>query len=344
MARVVRRALFWRVYLTLLGSLLLVALLGALLGHALMALSIRTRPHFGGMAPSRLHILFVLSTVAGAVGVAAYPVVARVTRRLETLRKAVEAWTGGDLAAPAPVEGDDEIAAVAASFNAAAGRAQALLAAHKSLLANASHELRSPLTRLRVATEMFVAAPSAALLAAISGDIAELDGLVAEILLASRLDHGVDDGDWERVDCLALAAEEAARAGVAMLPVAEGASFETEGSPRLLRRMVRNLIDNAVKHGAPPVEVELCLAGGSAPARFSFIVRDHGQGIAADLRERVFEPFFRPAGWSEDGGAWGLGLSLVRQIAVRHGGAVTCATGDGGAPYFSVELPRAPAR
>ncbi len=102
--------------------------------------------------------------------------------------------------------------------------------------------------------------------------------------------------------------------------------------------MIRNLIDNALQHGAPPVEVALdhaVLAG--APA-ISIAVVDHGPGIPEDLRDKVFEPFFRPEGRAEEAGGWGLGLALVRQIARRHGGSAGVGV-EGGSTRFSVMLP-----
>jgi signal transduction histidine kinase len=283
----------------------------------------------------------VLLAVAGAVGLAALPVVSRMTRRLERLRTSMETWGQGRLGVRAPVEGHDEIASVAASFNAAADRVEDLLAAHRTLLAHASHELRSPLARLRMATELMTADPRPELAPAVARDIAELDALVDEILLASRLDHQAAAEPDETVDLLALAAEEAARAGVQVAPVAAG-PFEVAGSSRLLRRLIRNLIDNAVKHGAEPVEVEVGRLQTPAGPRVTVAVLDRGPGIPAAERERVFEPFYRPAGRTEAAGSWGLGLSLVRQIAERHGGVVACADRAQGGARFVAELPAAP--
>ena len=298
------------------------------------SLLIVRRQRFSGGGP---HILGMLLAVAAAVGIAAFPIVSLLTGRLERLRRSLDAWGSGRLDARATVEGEDEIAAVAASFNTAADRVEALLAAHKALLAHASHELRSPLTRLRMAVEMFVQTSDPALRPAIVADIAELDGLVEEILLASRLDHATDLPEREVVDLLGLAAEEAARAGASVLPVEPGGSFEVEGSPRWLRRMIRNLIENAAKHGQRPIEVELTRSNG-ATSLATLVVHDHGAGIPEADRDRVFEPFYRPAGRAEAAGSWGLGLSIVRQIAERHGGRVRCAAGaDGG--RFIVEIP-----
>jgi two-component system OmpR family sensor kinase len=288
--------------------------------------------------PAAHHILVMLLTASGVVALLAYPVVSRLTRRLERLRASLDAWGDGRLAVRAEAEGRDEIAAVAQSFNAAAERVEGLLEAHKTLLAHASHELRSPLTRLRVAVEMLVARPDPALAPGVIRDIAELDALVDEILLASRLDQGAAPPPGERVDLLALAAEEAARGQASLLPAPAGTSFEVAGSPRLLRRLVRNLIENAAKHGAPPVEVELSREADRVLVR----VCDRGPGIPEAERERVFEPFYRPSGWAEAAGSWGLGLSIVRQIAERHGGAVSCEARPGGGASFVVALPATP--
>jgi signal transduction histidine kinase len=280
-----------------------------------------------------------LMVIAAAVGLAAFPIVSRLTRRLETLRSSLDAWGEGRLDRRAPVEGRDEIAAVAASFNAAADRIETLLDAHKALLAHASHELRSPLTRLRVAVDMFASAPSPDLRPAIIADIAELDGLVDEILLASQLDHAPGPPDREVVDCLGLAAEEAARAGAGVRHAgADSSSFTVEGSPRLLRRLIRNLLENARKHGRPPVEIELGRAG-AADGWVIITVRDHGPGIPEAEHERVFEPFYRPLGRTEAAGSWGLGLSIVRQIAERHGGSVSYQSAPGGGGGFIAVLP-----
>ncbi len=265
-----------------------------------------------------------LALVAVAVGLAAHPVVRRLTRRLERLRSGVESWGTGRLSQRVAVEGRDEIAAVAQSFNAAAARVEALVGAHKTLLANASHELRSPLARLRLAIEMRNEAE-------MERSFGELDMLIEEILLASRLDHAERPTRSESVDLLALAAEEAAR-GAAIL---EGKPATLPGDPVLLRRLLRNLLDNAGRHGAPPIELEISTAGDGT---IRLAVHDRGGGIATTEHERVFEPFYRPAGTGESAGSWGLGLSLVKQIAERHGGSARCTQRPGGGTSFIVTL------
>jgi signal transduction histidine kinase len=289
------------------------------------------------LGPGGPHILGMLLAAATAVGLAAFPAVSRLTRRLETLRSSLDAWGEGRLDSRAKVDGRDEIAAVAASFNAAADRVEALLEAHKTLLAHASHELRSPLARLRIAVDMFTTTPDPGLRPEIIRDIDELSGLVDEILFASRLEQATVAMDGS-VDCLELAAEEAARAGVSVLhPGPAETSFKVAGSSRLLRRLIRNLIENAVRHGGPPVEVELIRAEGASQITIS--VNDRGPGIPQAEAEGVFEPFYRPSGRPETSGSWGLGLSIVRQIAERHGGAVSCQARPGGGASFVVTLP-----
>ena len=264
-------------------------------------------PRGHGHAPYGLFL--VLALLALAVGVGAYPVVRRLTSRLERLQAGVESLGAGELSARVRVEGHDEVAQLAESFNRAAGRIEELVGAHKSLLANASHELRTPLARIRMAVELMKESAEPKRKAELEQDIAELDALIDEILLASRLDALKKLETDERVDLLALAAEECARYDHAAL---DGQSVTVRGDPRLLRRMIRNLLENAKRHGAPPIEVGVSLTAENV----ELTVCDGGAGIPESERERVFEPFHRAGA----GRGAGLGLALVRQIARRHGG------------------------
>jgi signal transduction histidine kinase len=288
----------------------------------------RERPAF---APLGLVVTFGL--LAAAVAVGAYPVVRRATRRLERLKTGVDALGAGDLAARVKVEGKDEVAALAASFNRSAERIEGLVTAHRSLLANASHELRSPLARIRVAAEMLGREARPGLREELERDIAELDALVDEILLASRLDAVAGLDAREDVDLLALAAEECARVDAAL----DGEPVAVHGDARLLRRLIRNLLENARRHGGgSPVEIAV---GRRAEGGARLRVCDRGPGVPETERERIFEPFYRLPGAREREGGAGLGLALVRQIARKHGGEATCAARDGGGSCFEVALP-----
>jgi two-component system, OmpR family, sensor kinase len=292
---------------------------------------------------------WLLGMVAVAVALGAYPIVRRLTRRLETLQKGVERWGAGDLSARMPVTGEDEVAFLAERFNTAAERVQSLLQAHKRLLANASHELRSPLARIRMGLALVGDDPAhRAQRAEIARSIEELDQLIDEILLASRLDlrdaaDPVAFGAQEDVDLLGLAAEECARTGAELDVAPDVGELVVHGHARLLRRVVRNLLENARRYGRgsgkADAEVRLTLARQGAVPRVVLAVEDRGPGVPHELREQIFEPFYRLPGASESEGGVGLGLSLVRTIVARHGGTVHCEDRPGGGARFVVSLP-----
>ena len=342
------------------------------------------RPPFG--------FWWMLGLVGLAVALAAYPIIRRLTLRLEALQRGVERWGSGDLSARVPVQGQDEVAFLATRFNSAAERIQtlvesqkALLSAHKNLLANASHELRSPLARIRMGLELMAptlpaargslppegalrlrpgeagsaalaatglvgatrsdfaasnAVNAAAQYAEISRSITELDQLIDEILLASRLDAGQTDNEpMEALDLTGLAAEECSRVHAELIAEAQAPAMLLRGSPRLLRRLLRNLLENARRYSSGDITLALS-AGGSAAAPLAVIrVNDRGPGVPAAQRERIFEPFYRLPGASEREGGVGLGLALVKSIAERHGGTVRCEDNPGGGASFVVELP-----
>lgn len=274
-------------------------------------------------------LLLVLGGIALAVAVGAYPVVRGLTRRLERLQNGVETLGAGNLATRVKVEGRDEVARLADAFNRSAARIEELVNAHRLLLAHASHELRTPLSRLRLAIELYGKTGQMKYKEQIEHDIVELDALVDEILLSSRLSANPALQTVEEVDLLAIAAEECARVDGCNL---DGTPAIIKGDARLLRRLVRNLLDNARRHGAPPIEVEL------RRERDTFIldVIDAGPGIPEAERERVFTPFHR---LNDNSAGTGLGLSLVRQIARLHGGDAMVAPRPSRPSCFRVTLP-----
>jgi signal transduction histidine kinase len=256
------------------------------------------------------------------------------TGRLERLHRRVDDLGGGDLAARVEVEGKDEIAELAQSFNRAADRIERLVGAQRNLLASASHELRTPLTRMRMAIELMAEDARPEVRERIVRDIAELDELVGELLLASKLDT-IDRLEVEEdVELLALVAQEGAPVDASTT----GDEIWVRGDPRMLRRLARNLFENAKRYGAgSPIEARVeALANGTA----QLSIEDRGPGVPEAEREKIFDPFYRPAGIREtaDGGV-GLGLSLVRQIAEHHGGSVRYIAREGGGTRFEVRLP-----
>ena len=285
--------------------------------------------------PRGVGLAVLLLVLFIAVSAGAYPVVRRLTRRLEALKQGVEQFGAGQLHHRVTVTGSDEVAAVASSFNAAAAKVETLVRSHQSLLANASHELRSPLARMKMAVSMLDDASPAQrdkLKHEINTNVAELDALVEEVLLASRLDGAQTQIDpRERVDLLALAAEEASRVDAAV----DGVSLGVVGDERLLRRALRNLLENARRYGGHDV----CVLTESRAGRALVRVCDRGPGVPEAMRERIFESFFRLPGHAEQAGGVGLGLSLVKQIAERHGGSVRCEAREGGGSCFVLSLP-----
>src|SRR5688500_9675135 len=284
--------------------------------------------------PPGLGLLALLALLFVAVALGAYPVVRSLTRRLESLQRGVERFGAGSLGQRVDESGRDEVAKVARSFNQAAERVETLVRSHQSLLANASHELRSPLARMKMAIAMLPQAEGAqrdALRNEVEVNIAELDALVEEVLLASRLDAGAWALKREPVELLGLAAEEGARVDAQV----GGEPVSVSGDERLLRRALRNLLENARRYGAGAIDAIVERDAHSVRMR----VCDRGPGVPEAFRERIFEAFFRLPGHAEREGGVGLGLSLVRQIAERHGGNVRCEPRDGGGTCFVITLP-----
>jgi signal transduction histidine kinase len=279
---------------------------------------------------------WTLGLVSVAVALATYPIVRRLTRRLETLQNSVQQWGAGNLSVRVPEGGNDEVGFLAARFNHAAEQIEtlvrardALLASQKSLLANASHELRSPLTRIRMGLE-FDAKDE------IIRNIAELDQLIEEILLASRLDaQQADLGTVEPVQLVDLAGLACADAQAVLQLEAPAHDLVVPGIAKLLRRAVRNLLENARRHAAGDVSLTLRREG----AHVVIAVTDQGPGVPEAYQSRIFEPFYRLPGASERDGGVGLGLALVKSIAQRHGGTVDCTNAPEGGACFSIRLP-----
>jgi two-component system OmpR family sensor kinase len=292
--------------------------------------------------------VWMLLLVGLAVAIGVYPIVRQLTKRLESLQQGVQRWGEGDLTVRMSEQGQDEVADLSKRFNAAAERIQnlmnsqhLLLASQKSLLANASHELRSPLTRIRMGLEFMGSDNNESAKQEIARNIAELDQLIDEILLASRLDaQEADLGTVETVDLMGLCAEECARVG-AVFEVQSGVqALEMQGVVKLMRRLIRNLLENAGRYGAIQGPEDVHVLGTVTATEVVLTVCDRGPGVPVAFREKIFEPFFRLPGASERAGSVGLGLALVKSIAERHQGHVACEAREGGGACFVVRLPQ----
>lgn len=276
------------------------------------------------------------------IGAATYPVAKGLTRRLEKLQQGVETFGTGDLNIQVEVSGHDEVARLAKSFNASAEQIKSLIQQHKDLLAHVSHELRTPLARLRMSAELAsLQVPDVA--QDLRTDIKELDELVGEILLASRLDAVPDLLKMTSFDAFALAAEEAARTRAEL----EGYSVEIEADETLVRRALRNLLTNAEKY-APESHALLTVflekAKDDTPEMVCFQVKDQGPGLPENEQENIFKPFFRGTKTKSSTHGVGLGLSLVAQIARRHHGSICFqCPGEGQGCIFELRIPTKPA-
>ncbi|TNE86300.1 MAG: HAMP domain-containing protein [Deltaproteobacteria bacterium] len=252
------------------------------------------------------------------------------TRPLAAARSGMERIAEGDLGHRLEEQGAPELAGMARSFNRMADRIDQLLRGEKALLAGVSHELRTPLSRLRLELELLrdQGAP-AGRLDAMERDLAELDDLIAQLLAISRMQLGETPVQRESVDLRVLAEEASLLAKVEDVRI-EGEAW-VEADRALVLRALVNLLANAARYGAPPVEVALSEGG--------FEVRDHGAGVdPADL-PHLFDPFFRGEGSrARSTGGLGLGLMLVAQVADLHGGSVSAENRPSGGLVVRVRL------
>lgn len=226
---------------------------------------------------------------------------------------------------------EGEVGHLADAVNDMARRIEAQLADQRELLAAVSHEIRTPLGHMRILAELArESGVDPKTMDELEAEIAEIDDLVGELLASSRLDF--DALGLAELSPRDLGRRALERAGV---PV-DALSLETEasfrGDPTLLARALANVLDNAKKHGRGVASLTISRAGDEV----RFEVVDRGDGFAAEDVERVFEPFYR--GEQRAGSSLGLGLSLVRRIALAHGGRAFAAPvpGGGAAVSFTV--------
>lgn len=308
--------------------------------------------------PPRLpmtRVLLVLAACLALAALASVPLARSVVKPIVTLQRAAQRIGGGDLTTRVALDRADEIGDLARGFDEMAGRIAAFVRAEKELLANTSHELRTPLSRIRVVLELASdgdPARAQRYLGEIAQDLAELDRLVEDVLTTAKLDLAEGKAGFGRVpmhveEVIAEDLIERSRARFAGLYPDRSLSVTIaeplpglRGDPVMMRRVLDNLLDNAVKHAPAPARVEIAaqVAGGGLDIE----VRDDGPGMAAHVAERAFEPFYRgDASRDRRTGGVGLGLSLVRRIVEAHGGRVELDTAPERGTTFRVHLPGA---
>jgi two-component system, OmpR family, sensor histidine kinase MprB len=244
------------------------------------------------------------------------------------------------------VVGSDELARLARSFNTTLDALERSVEAQRGLVADASHELRTPIASLRTniqtleESERLPPSEREALRADIVGELDELTALVADIVELARGSKPGEAVDDVRLDEIAIAVVERARAraGDRVLFAVDAEPTLVRAEPERIQRAISNLVDNALKWSPPGGEVELTLANGTLS------VRDHGPGFAEADLPHVFERFYRARDARGMPGS-GLGLAIVRQAAEAHGGAVEAANAPGGGALMRVSFgPAAPAQ
>ncbi|MEW2612712.1 HAMP domain-containing sensor histidine kinase [Streptomyces sp. NPDC047880] len=260
----------------------------------------------------------------------------RALRPVEGIRREMAAITHSeDLARRVPEpDTHDEIARLASTTNETLAALETSVERQRRFVADASHELRSPIASLRTQLEVAAAHPELLDLDGAVEDTVRLQRLAADLLLLARLDAGERSND-AKIDLAALAREEAdGRTGVTV----DAEPVEVAGSRGQLGRVLANLLDNAQRHARSAVTVTVRREGDRAVAG----VADDGDGVPEDDRERIFERFVRlDAARSRDDGGAGLGLAIARDVAVRHGGSLTAGRGPAGGALFELRLPLA---
>ncbi|MEV5106422.1 sensor histidine kinase [Streptomyces massasporeus] len=270
----------------------------------------------------------------GVVAAVTWLVTRRALRPVEGIRREMAAITQSeDLARRVPEpDTHDEIARLASTTNETLAALETSVERQRRFVADASHELRSPIASLRTQLEVAAAHPELLDLDGAVEDTVRLQRLAADLLLLARLDAGERPSD-AKVDLAGLAREAAeGRTGVTV----DAEPVEVAGSRGQLGRVLANLLDNAQRHARSVVTVNVRREGDRAVVG----VADDGDGVPEDDRERIFERFVRlDAARSRDDGGAGLGLAIARDVAVRHGGTLTAGRGPAGGALFELRLP-----
>jgi len=267
------------------------------------------------------------------------------TRPLRRLSQSMDRIAGGDLSHRVPAEGADEVAQMAHSFNAMADRLERLIVGQKELMAGVSHELRSPLSRMKLSLEMLRdGGADETRVAAVDREIDRLDQLVHELLWMSRLELEGRELDTSPVAVAALAEEawqrvepKAAEAHIELVTELSPHGLEVSVDQDLAVRLLGNLFENAVRHGG---QGPITLAAERQDGRVQLSVSDRGAGVPPEALPRLFEPLYRvDRSRSRKTGGTGLGLMVVKRAVQAHGGQVAASLPPEGGLAISFDLP-----
>lgn len=277
-------------------------------------------------------LLWLLLLFVAGVLLAAHAVLRRLLRPLRSLHEGVTRLSEGHLDVSLPNRTRDEFGVLTEAFNQMVGRIRDMLSARDQLLLDVSHELRSPLTRMKVALALL---PDGDKKRSLAADVVEMEAMITELLELERLRNG-SSIRTSRQD-LALILREMAESfrdhppGVRLSPLPE---IVLEIDADRIRTVLRNLLENAIKYSLPdsgPVEISIMDQGEAVVVR----VADDGPGIPASDLPQLFEPFFRvDRSRSKKSGGYGLGLSICKRIMEAHGGGIAVTNNSGRGASF----------
>ena len=293
-----------------------------------------------GMQATHAMLLLLLLVVILAVVITTHSVLRRLLRPLRVLNDGVSRLSEGQLDVTLPETTHDEFGKLTRAFNGMVGRVREMIRSRDQLLIDVSHELRSPLTRMKVALELPANAEQHARL---TEDVAEMERMVSELLELERLrsGRGVNPTRQDVLQLVRAVVDEFRDRppGVCFDAPPHTRAMTVDVDAEKVRTVIRNLLENAVKYSLPgsrPVEVSVTQSGEAVLIRVS----DDGVGIPDGDVERVFEPFYRvDASRSKRTGGYGLGLSICKRVAEAHGGSITVDRTNGRGATFVLRLP-----
>lgn len=291
-------------------------------------------------------LALAIPVVVALLAVVVWWLMGRVLAPVEAMRAEVASMRGSELHRRVPVQDTgDEISRLARTMNALLERVEQATERQREFVADASHELRGPLTRIRSALEVNLAHPSAtepgSTYRSLLGDTAQLQQLVDDLLFLARSESDHPPGIAVPVDLddlvLAQVRQLRARARV-RVDVRAVSAARILGDAKQLQRAISNLADNAERHAATTVTFAL----GEQDGRSELVVADDGPGIPPEQRAAVFERFTRlDDARSRDAGGAGLGLAIVQDIVARHGGKISVSASRDGGACLVLTFPRA---
>jgi len=265
---------------------------------------------------------------------------------IQGIQSAARKVAAGDLSVRAPLEVSkrhDELAALAADFDAMVERMSAFVRSQKDLLSTVSHELRSPLTRLIMSLALLRKQPpieSEELLQRMERDVERVDTLMGQLLTLSRLETGLSSDGKDSVDLSQLVQEvvadgdfEARSCGKSVRLQAEGGIVIEKADQQALRSACENILRNAIRFTTPGSQVEVILKTEkmSPSSQVVLLVRDYGPGVPGELLQQIFQPFFRvkePNGNPRENNGTGLGLAIALEAIRQHRGSIIAANAN----------------